>query len=92
MKIGVLGTGQVGSAIGHKLASLGHDVVLGSRNPAAKAAAPARTEPAPLPSSAQVRIATMPLAIAWRTPPATTRLVQPMDAPLVFAIKELVAV
>jgi predicted dinucleotide-binding enzyme len=36
MKIGVLGTGQVGSAIGHKLAALGHDVMLGSRNPAAK--------------------------------------------------------
>ena len=38
MKIGVLGTGQVGSAIGRKLASLGHDVVLGSRDPAGKAA------------------------------------------------------
>ncbi len=38
MKIGVLGTGQVGGAIGHKLAALGHDVVMGSRNPAAKAA------------------------------------------------------
>ena len=38
MKIGVLGTGQVGGAIGHKLASLGHDVMMGSRNPAAKAA------------------------------------------------------
>jgi len=38
MKIGVLGTGQVGSAIGNKLVSLGHDVMLGSRNPAGKAA------------------------------------------------------
>jgi hypothetical protein len=37
MKIGVLGTGQVGSAIGGKLASLGHEVMLGSRDPAARA-------------------------------------------------------
>ena len=39
MKIGVLGTGQVGSGIGRKLASLGHDVMMGSREPARKAAA-----------------------------------------------------
>jgi predicted dinucleotide-binding enzyme len=38
MKIGVLGTGQVGSAIGNKLAALGHDVMMGSRDPAATAA------------------------------------------------------
>lgn len=38
MKIGVLGTGQVGGAVGQKLAALGHDVMLGSRDPAAKAA------------------------------------------------------
>ena len=38
MKIGVLGTGQVGSGIGRKLASLGHDVMMGSRDPARKAA------------------------------------------------------
>lgn len=36
MKIGVLGTGQVGSGIGRKLASLGHDVMMGSRDPARK--------------------------------------------------------
>jgi predicted dinucleotide-binding enzyme len=33
MKFAVFGTGQVGSAIGGKLASLGHDVVMGSRTP-----------------------------------------------------------
>ncbi len=33
MKFGVLGTGEVGSAIGGKLAALGHDVVMGSRTP-----------------------------------------------------------
>lgn len=32
MKIGVLGTGSVGSAIASKLASLGHDVKMGSRS------------------------------------------------------------
>lgn len=37
MKIGVLGTGQVGGGIGTKLARLGHDVVMGSRNPASTA-------------------------------------------------------
>ena len=34
MKIGVLGTGMVGSAIAGKLKQLGHDVRLGSRHPA----------------------------------------------------------
>jgi predicted dinucleotide-binding enzyme len=38
MKIGVLGTGQVGGGIGRKLASLGHDVMMGSRHPAGKVA------------------------------------------------------
>lgn len=38
MKIGVLGTGQVGGAIGRKLASLDHEVMIGSRDPAGKAA------------------------------------------------------
>ena len=33
MKIGVLGTGQVGSTIAGKLKALGHDVVMGSRAP-----------------------------------------------------------
>lgn len=33
MRIGVLGTGQVGQAIGRKLASLGHDVMMGGRGP-----------------------------------------------------------
>lgn len=33
MKTGVLGTGEVGSAIARKLAALGHDVALGSRTP-----------------------------------------------------------
>jgi hypothetical protein len=33
MKIGVLGTGEVGSAIARKLAALGHEVALGSRSP-----------------------------------------------------------
>ncbi len=32
MKIGVLGTGMVGSAIASKLVSLGHDVMMGSRS------------------------------------------------------------
>jgi 8-hydroxy-5-deazaflavin:NADPH oxidoreductase len=33
MKIGVLGTGQVGSTIAGKLKALGHDVMMGSRAP-----------------------------------------------------------
>ena len=39
MKIGVLGTGQVGGTVGRKLATLGHEVMLGSRDPKARAAA-----------------------------------------------------
>ena len=37
MRIGVLGSGQVGGGIGRKLASLGHDVMIGSRSAAEKA-------------------------------------------------------
>jgi len=37
MRIGVLGSGQVGGGIARKLASLGHDVMVGSRNAASKA-------------------------------------------------------
>jgi predicted dinucleotide-binding enzyme len=33
MKVGVLGSGMVGQAIGAKLVELGHDVVVGTRNP-----------------------------------------------------------
>lgn len=33
MKIGILGSGTVGQVLGGKLASLGHDVVLGTRTP-----------------------------------------------------------
>lgn len=38
MRIGVLGSGQVGSGIARKLAALGHDVMVGSRNATGKAA------------------------------------------------------
>jgi predicted dinucleotide-binding enzyme len=34
MRIGVLGTGRVGQMIGGRLVELGHDVVMGSRDPA----------------------------------------------------------
>jgi predicted dinucleotide-binding enzyme len=37
MKIGVLGSGQVGGGLARKLAALGHDVMMGSRNAASKA-------------------------------------------------------
>jgi predicted dinucleotide-binding enzyme len=42
MKISVLGTGMVGQALAGRLAALGHDVVVGTRDPAATLA---RTEP-----------------------------------------------
>lgn len=38
MKIGILGTGVVGTTIAGKLASLGHDVVIGTRDPKETAA------------------------------------------------------
>src|SRR3569832_518824 len=37
MRIGVLGSGQVGGGIARKLAALGHDVMMGSRSAAGKA-------------------------------------------------------
>ena len=42
MRVGVLGTGMVGQAIAGKLAELGHEVVVGTRDPAATLA---RQEP-----------------------------------------------
>lgn len=36
MNIGILGTGRVGSVLAGRLAELGHDVMLGSRNPSSK--------------------------------------------------------
>jgi predicted dinucleotide-binding enzyme len=42
MKIAVLGTGMVGQAVAGRLAQLGHDVVIGTRDPEATLA---RTEP-----------------------------------------------
>jgi predicted dinucleotide-binding enzyme len=39
MRIGVLGSGMVGGGMARKLATLGHDVMVGSRDPAGKAAA-----------------------------------------------------
>ncbi len=54
MKFGVLGTGEVGSAVGGKLAALGHDVVFGSRTPSSdKAAALAKKTGAPAASYAE---------------------------------------
>jgi len=38
MRFGVMGTGQVGSTIARKLAALGHDVMLGSRDPSGEKA------------------------------------------------------
>jgi len=34
MKIGILGTGMVGQTMGDKFVQLGHEVYMGSRNPA----------------------------------------------------------
>ena len=45
MRIGVLGTGTVGRTVGGKLAEVGHEVVLGTRDPAALAS---RTEKSPM--------------------------------------------
>jgi predicted dinucleotide-binding enzyme len=39
MRIGVLGSGMVGGGMARKLATLGHDVMVGSRDPAGKAGA-----------------------------------------------------
>jgi hypothetical protein len=37
MKVGVLGTGMVGQAIGNRLAELGHEVMIGTRDPSQSA-------------------------------------------------------
>ena len=46
MRFGILGTGQVGSALTQQLASLGHDVMVGSRTPRGEEVqAPSAPEP-----------------------------------------------
>ncbi|MGE0789463.1 MAG: NADPH-dependent F420 reductase [Sandaracinaceae bacterium] len=45
MKIAILGTGSVGQTLAQKLSEVGHDVVIGTRDPAATLA---RTEPTPM--------------------------------------------
>ena len=65
MKIAVLGTGTVGRTLAGKLSELGHDVVIGTRDPQATLA---RTEPDAMgnpPYSAWQ--AEHPRGRAWRT-------------------------
>ncbi len=45
MRIGILGTGMVGQAVAAKLAELDHEVLVGTRDPAATLA---RDEPHPV--------------------------------------------
>jgi predicted dinucleotide-binding enzyme len=45
MRVGVLGTGIVGQSIAAKLAELGHEAMIGTRDPAATLA---RSEPDPV--------------------------------------------
>jgi 8-hydroxy-5-deazaflavin:NADPH oxidoreductase len=68
MKIAVLGTGVVGRTLAGRLAELGHDVVIGTRDPAATLA---RTEPD--------RMGTLPYA-HWREQHPAVRLVSLADA------------
>jgi hypothetical protein len=62
MNIGVLGTGMVGQSIAGKLAQLGHEVTIGTRNVAATAG---ETKPNPM---------GMPPFSAWHTANANVRL------------------
>jgi predicted dinucleotide-binding enzyme len=62
MKIAILGTGMVGKVIAAKLASIGHDVVLGTRDPEATLR---RTDP---------DMAGQPAIAEWRKSHPTVRL------------------
>ena len=62
MKIAVLGTGTVGPTIAGALSALGHDVVIGTRDPQATLA---RTEPGATGGA--------PFAAVARGPPARSR-------------------
>lgn len=68
MKIAVIGTGMVGRAIAHRLNGLGHDAVIGTRDPEATLA---RTEPDPK--------GTPPFA-QWHADHQETRLVTMAEA------------
>ncbi|MEL4013721.1 NADPH-dependent F420 reductase [Dryocola clanedunensis] len=68
MKIAVIGTGMVGRAIAHRLNGLGHDAVIGTRDPQATMA---RTEPDPK--------GTAPFA-QWHVAHPQTRLVTMAEA------------
>ena len=62
MKIAILGTGMVGKVLAGKLSSIGHDVVLGTRDPEATMA---RTDP---------DMAGQPAIAEWRKDHPTVRL------------------
>ena len=53
MRVGVLGTGMVGQSIAAKLAELGHEAMIGTRDPAATVA---RSEPDPVYGSPPFRV------------------------------------
>lgn len=53
MRVGILGTGVVGQAVGAKLAELDHEVVIGTRDPAATLA---HDEPHPVYGSPPFRV------------------------------------
>jgi NADPH-dependent F420 reductase len=84
MKVAILGTGAVGSALGQRLAAKGHDVVFGSRAPQSgrvqelltRCGASAR---AGSPREAVTDAEVVVLALPWQAVPAVLAGVGPLD-------------
>lgn len=73
MRIGIIGAGNVGSALGHRLAAAGHDVVFGIRDPqrgadAVKEGLPAGARVADVSDAVRGSDAVI-LATPWGRPP-----------------------
>jgi hypothetical protein len=73
MKIGVIGTGNVGSALGNRFAALGHEVIFGSRQPESEDANSLNGKIVSPREAAQSAEAVL-LAVPWPAKPAIDSL------------------
>lgn len=87
MRIAIIGTGNVGTAIAHGLAGKGHDLLLGTRDPAAPDTAALATEvgaTATTPAQAAATADILLLALPWAAAEAAIAALGPLDGKIVI--------
>lgn len=95
--VAVIGTGNVGGALGPRFAALGRDVVYGSRSPEAAhvlelvARTGARSR-ALLPAAAAQACETVLIAVPWTAAPAVLRGLGPLDGKVLIDVTNPLAV